>query len=1351
MKRKIVVALLVVVATTASLFAFSGCGGDGGNSDKQVPVYQGMTISNGNIAKASPMKSNYLASGGFDLLSADNGSYEGDHTDRNDNIDEENPYPDNGAGETIEEEIKSSLNVIGSPDTIYYAEPYQDIYINIHIDNPDSFEIMSFTLNGKKYSSYMFEEGSDMETIVLKYNVGDATGIVEYTIDAIKYIDGTEIKDVIIDGNKTVMAGIRTENQVVASVTDVDIDTNELSFNVNLKDNNALVEFSKGAIKAVIYDGFSIVSEKDITIGDNSVTFGGLKTNTLYQYAVVGYYDDLSGDGFKMNVLYKDAFYTDSVVLFDNISVGQESISFGFLWHEERSDKTLSSLKLYKGDTFVKDLSVSATSLTELLSNTAYKLVAEYLNGEAIESICLAFTTVAKAVPTITATTPTKTDSTINAEFEFTDPDNVVKIDSVKIYKGSALVAENAEKKIAFTGLDPYTEYTVTVAYSYDLNDGNGLQSKTADLTCKTNPHIALNSCRIINTSAVSDGETIYLQATLDNPAGVLPSSVVVNGRAYNCTGSTTANKIFIEIVNDGQFAGGNTTLTIEQINIVIDGVTYMVKTSTNNSGSVFVNGKIEVLKIEFVNGRFEPVNWAFPGEDMYILITLNNPTGYELKNAVANGDSYSGDDSNIKDLTRIDDNRWYYSVRFSSCWNYHSLASLTYYNAYLEKTLTYSNMKTSCYGVASDTVKYISSPDDLLNMDDGYYYELVGDIDLSGREWRGGAFDGVFNGNGYAVRNMSFVGTVLNKSAFLGLFCEGRGVIFDLNIEDATIIAEINSDDGNSYNAYAGGIVAYWNKNLYFANCSIDEYSVISVRNLTRGESCAGGIAGIVWDSTLVGCTNSGSISAANAGGLIGSASNTTLTNCTNRGSISAMTAGGIIGAIWNSAVSDCTNIGSVSAATSEGNHAYAGGIAAFNEGSSFVNCTNIGIINATTTESNCNAIAGGIIGQTHNRSIVLSCTNGGSVCVNASSSSTLNELCGLAGGIVGHASYSLSISYCTNSGSISAVNIHNAYVGGIIGESEGGSTVTGCTNYGDVTATNNAHVGGIVGHAVSTTVTDCTNYADLNVSANFACVGGIVGYAVESSISNCVNFEEIIVTVVHVAYVGGIVGRADSYTSITNCTNIDDISANIVGNVSVGDYLVQIGGIVGAVEGVNPSVSGCTNSGSISTKNVPDVFIGGIGGWLNCSATDCVNSGMISVTNANVARAGGIAGESNSPIVNCINTASVSVMCNHAYIGGMAGVTTSSIEHCVNVGDLSVEAGILYIGAITGEAVYSETNITNCYSLTRYSGKYNGTVCTVDDLNSKNFYNETLGWSEDVWDLSDLDAENGKYPKLK
>ena len=94
-----------------------------------------------------------------------------------------------------------------------------------------------------------------METIILKYNVGANSGIVEYTIDAIKYIDGTEIKDVIIEGNKTVMAGIHSENQVAANITNLNVSTNSLSFDVNVKDNDDLIAFSGGVFKAVLYDG----------------------------------------------------------------------------------------------------------------------------------------------------------------------------------------------------------------------------------------------------------------------------------------------------------------------------------------------------------------------------------------------------------------------------------------------------------------------------------------------------------------------------------------------------------------------------------------------------------------------------------------------------------------------------------------------------------------------------------------------------------------------------------------------------------------------------------------------------------------------------------------------------------------------------------------------------------------------------------------------------------------------------------------------------------------------------------------------------------------------------------------
>lgn len=40
---------------------------------------------------------------------------------------------------------------------------------------------------------------------------------------------------------------------------------------------------------------------------------------------------------------------------------------------------------------------------------------------------------------------------------------------------------------------------------------------------------------------------------------------------------------------------------------------------------------------------------------------------------------------------------------------------------------------------------------------------------------------------------------------------------------------------------------------------------------------------------------------------------------------------------------------------------------------------------------------------------------------------------------------------------------------------------------------------------------------------------------------------------------------------------------------------------------------------------------------------------------------------------------------------------------------------------------------------------------IITVNDLNSKSFYTNTLGWSEEIWNLDTLDYENGDYPTIK
>ena len=88
-------------------------------------------------------------------------------------------------------------------------------------------------------------------------------------------------------------------------------------------------------------------------------------------------------------------------------------------------------------------------------------------------------------------------------------------------------------------------------------------------------------------------------------------------------------------------------------------------------------------------------------------------------------------------------------------------------------------------------------------------------------------------------------------------------------------------------------------------------------------------------------------------------------------------------------------------------------------------------------------------------------------------------------------------------------------------------------------------------------------------------------------------------------------------------------------------------------------------------------------------------------------------------------------------------------SITNSLNIGNID---GTRAAGIIA--SIYSNhegyITITNSYSLVEVN-LINCTLCTVEQLNTKEFYTEVLGWSEDVWDFSSLDVENGKCPTLK
>ena len=485
---KIIVTILLAMLVFAALAACKGFG-------KQVPIYQGMTVSD------SPALYAYAGTHNGPVRPDDHGEHgndhdhhgwvDGDYDGRDNNFDPDRPFdPD---VPTIEDKAASTLDVIGAGANIYYADAGQDVYITVRISNPDSYEIMSFTLNGKKYSSYMFEDGSDMENLVLKVGKNSlGGGINEYTIDAIKYVDGTDIKDVRMDGDRTVKIGVRVGDDMTrAVIANEQIGLTSVQFDVSVVDDYSLIARSEGYVKAALYDGLKMIY-KDVALDGTTthVAFDNLLPNTLYQYAVVALYDNLGGDGVQLNALHKRSFYTDTIVLFADVELTQTSASWSYTWHESAQNKQITALQLTKDGSKVRDLSADTTSVDGLLSDNQYTLTATYKNTYgADESIEITFATVAKTIPTAEISNAQTAKHTFTADFDFVDPDNIGTITEVALYKGDEkITTTNQRDHIAFDKLNDDTCYTILITFIFDLNDGKGQQTLSSSYEIKTLP-----------------------------------------------------------------------------------------------------------------------------------------------------------------------------------------------------------------------------------------------------------------------------------------------------------------------------------------------------------------------------------------------------------------------------------------------------------------------------------------------------------------------------------------------------------------------------------------------------------------------------------------------------------------------------------------------------------------------------------------------------------------------------------------------------------------------------------------------------------------------------------------------
>ncbi len=643
--------------------------------------------------------------------------------------------------------------------------------------------------------------------------------------------------------------------------------------------------------------------------------------------------------------------------------------------------------------------------------------------------------------------------------------------------------------------------------------------------------YLAFNSCTTLNTSAIGEGETIFLQISINNPSNLICKKIVVNGEQYNIVESmSTATMLYCEIINNGQFDGGENTLIVEKVIGELGGQSYTIELKLNNTTNVFIFSKLEVEDIYSVilkDGNYIKTDYVFPSNQAYIMVELvNNRAGYTMESVTINGNEYS-------DLIKLDNEHYLIEKPNAIGMCNYQITNMKYSYKNTSKALSITPLSCFVFGLSTDDVHYVSTAVDLLNMNSGeYYYELTNDIDLSDIEWHGNRFYGVFNGNGHSIKNMSFVGTV-NTDTNLGLFSSSKGVIHNLNLKGIRFIVKREAADTYNYNVFFGGISAEADIGMIFDSCSIDETSLINVDG-----SRVGGIVGsAIFDMPPYDTENLA-----------------TVRNCINRGLItSAWSAGGIVGDCNYTTIINCQNYGSVTGLA-------AGGIAHYTEHSLLDRCINYGSVTAT------NSCAGGIVGESRSDTLFIDCENHGTI-----------YGAGASGGILGVGAADTFIN-CENYSSIES--IHHA--GGIAGY--GNAIFENCINYGSVTSTDTtiipdtgtsqAYAGGISGYRGI--FANCANYGEIT---SVAYAGGITFDLHNQTVANCVNYGVIKSD----NYAAGIACNATYYSEIINCANFGAIDAG----VSASGIIYNTTSWVDYDHNYDTVITNCANYGSISSNN--------------------------------------------------------------------------------------------------------------------------------------------------------------------
>lgn len=455
--------------------------------EKQVPIYEGMTVSTEN--NAAPV-ANYGIAGGIQLLSSPRAAV-----------------------------LKKNDPPILGTQELYYVPQGEDFYITVHLHNPDDFEIMSFTLNGKKYTSYMFEPGSDMENIILKCTAGQETGVTEYTIDAIKYVDGTKIKDVIIGGDQTVSVYVFDQTPPSAVLGHGTVGYRDYKNTLTLSDPNGFLRGRKITVK--LFEGEKVVFEKQLDMAaELSLHLTDLKDLTEYRVEISATYDPLDGSLEVTRLLASDRFTTSSSLTLSATALSPTEASYTLTLLFPAEDAVKYQLTLYKGAEKLKEIDPSAKTISDLQSDCTYTLCVDYSIGDHQLRRSVEFTTPKMSAPAVSIGSIKSGKDWGAFRVNVTDKHGSLSDLRVDLYRDGEIVRTySGAGDINFTGLKAPFQHVIRVSYTYDLHDGKDPVTKAVSAVFQTQSEgLQIQNGKVVGIGSCTDTD-LYINMPIGSQA----------------------------------------------------------------------------------------------------------------------------------------------------------------------------------------------------------------------------------------------------------------------------------------------------------------------------------------------------------------------------------------------------------------------------------------------------------------------------------------------------------------------------------------------------------------------------------------------------------------------------------------------------------------------------------------------------------------------------------------------------------------------------------------------------------------------------------------------------------------